>query len=206
MKYSFARTGKVDPREWEVICREMRATLDEAEVGKFTQEEFAEFFRQAIRDGWPLPHNSEMVFWNFDLPETMPSDARCDFVYRPTYLIVCTMIVGINRYPELFNLCGIRDTLARGLCACTGRGLEGHGYDATATLYENLRLFLGAGVQQFLDTFSNLCPEFTKLFNDTFEMIRDAYENGCHISDWERNFKEEQEELLKLYDAAHRRK
>lgn len=201
MKYSFERTGELDTHKWDAICAEMRATLDEALTGKYTQEEFAEFFRRAVRDAWTLPRDPQMVFWNFDRPETMPSDGRCDYVYRPTYLMMCTMVAGVNQYPELFELPGVRDAMDRGLRACTGRNFQGHGYEATAVQHENLRLFLRTGINRFIDAHPDFCEDFVNCFDLVFAMMRKAYDQGCHVADWGRNFKEEQEELLALYES-----
>lgn len=201
MKYSFKRDKTVDTIGWTKICNEMQDTLNAVIRGKYTEEELAEYFQQAIRDGEPLHKDPEMIFWGFDAPETMPADARCAYFYRPTYLIVQTMIAGINRFPDLMNVSGIRDTLARGLYGCTGRGLSGSGYEGMSILLENLRMFTLAGTKVFLSNYPDVCSKFGKMYTELIEHVRDSYNKGEHIFDWERDFTKEQEEVLNTYDS-----
>lgn len=202
MKYSFKRDKMVDTVGWSKICNEMQDTLEAVIRGEYTEEELAEYFRQAVRDGEPLRKNPEMIIWGFDAPENMPADARCEYFYRPTYLIVQTMIAGINRFPDLMNVSGIRDTLARRLYGCTGRGLSGSGYEGMCILLENLQMFTFAGVKAFLAKYPDVCPKFGTMFTELIGHVRDSYNKGEHIFDWERDFTKEQKDLLSIFDSA----
>lgn len=202
MEYAFKR----EPIEqgldaWSRVNERMERTLAKTIQKAFTRDELADFIRKAIRDGEPLGRNPEMIFWGYDEPHTMPSDGRCEFYYRPTYLMVLTLMAGILQYPDLMHISGLPDTLRRGLNGCTGRGLVGHGFDGTSELMENLNLFLNAGTKDFLDKYPELSPEFTQMFTEIIEGIRSDFENGRHIFDYEEDFKDRQKALLELYDS-----
>ena len=209
MEYTFNRKhtmtggseGQNFTREWNRITTKMRRTLDRIVDSKYTEAELASWFKKAIRDGEPLPKNPEMIFWMFGEPESMPADARCEYVYLPTYLMVLSMVAAVNRYPGLMDISGIRDTLSRGLKACTGRGLSGSGFEGMNILLENIRMFTGAGIKQFMAEYPVMSPEFREMFEDIITDIRSAYNEGRHIFDYNGNFKEKQRAALDMYDA-----
>ena len=89
----------------------------------------------------------------------MPSDARVEFIYMPTYtlaayLINCKMIL-----KDLFTK---DEELEEGfkaiLLACTGRGMTGHGYDELDGLVDALEIFLEAPLKAFLDKYGHNTP------------------------------------------------
>ena len=209
MEYFFNRKYTVNnepeghscTREWDSINTQLRNNLDGILEKKYTETELASYIKKAIHDGKPLPKNHEMIFWEFDAPESMPADARCDFVYLPTYLMVLSMVAAINQYPDLMDISGIRDTLSRGLSACGGRGLKGSGYESMEILLQNVQMFTRAGIKQFLAEHPESSLGFKEMFEGTITGIRSAYNNGVHIFDWSSDFKEIQRETVEMYDA-----
>lgn len=201
MKYTFKREDKVNLEAWDRTNRSLWKTRDAAVRGEFGEADMTDYCRQAVRDARPLSHDPKMMFWGYDEPDEMPSDARCQFFYLPTYLIVQTMIVGINRYPHLLDIPGIRDVLSRALFGCTGRGLHGSGYDAMVILLENLTMFTDAGIQKFLREHPDIGGPFGEMYEELIAQVREDYDNGRHVFDWNCDFKKEQAELLALYDS-----
>lgn len=199
MKYPFKRTVEFNIRAWAQTNHDLMATLDATISGAFDEEELADFCRQAVRDAKPLPGHPEMVFWGYDEPGTMPGDAIGGYFYLPGYLMVLIMIAGINRYPQMLELDGVRDALSRGLNGCIYGGLAGHGYDAMAILLENLMMFTKAGIRQFVHDHSDIGGSFGEMYEEAIALVRKDYENGKHIFDWARDYKKEQLELLELY-------
>lgn len=200
MMYSFTRNHEVNGPTMSEINRELKNTMEATVRGEYTEEELADYCRHAIRDGEPLPKDPNMVFWGYDAPQSMPADCRCVYFYLPTYLIVLTMIAGINRYPRLMEIDGMQDTLSRGLFACTGRGLQGSGYESYRILLENLTMFINAGILTFLRDYPGIGNTFGEIFNKRIEQIRSDYNNGQHIADWNTDFSKEQKALLELYE------
>ena len=189
-------------RQWDSINAKLRKTLDRIVDKKHTEAELASYIKKAIRDGEPLPKDHEMIFWEFDAPRSMPADARCEYVYLPTYLMVLSMAAAVNRYPGLMDLSGIRDTLSRGLNACAGRGLSGPGFESMSHLLKNVRLFIRAGIRQFLKAHPETNPKFAEMLEGIITGIRTEYESGRHIFDFDQDFREEQRETLEVCDAG----
>ena len=123
----------------------------------------------------------------------LPSDARVDFYYIPTY--VCTAILmkayllgnsnlnlsnlKITNYSNL-DLSDSKDlklsnsintklynkiekALIKGLKISTLRNLKGHGYDGFKGQIDALNIFIGGGLREFIDLHEDLSPEFTKM-------------------------------------------
>lgn len=200
--YPFTRKQKNNISEWSAINRGLQNTLKAVIRGEYTEEELAFFCRSAIRDAESQPNDANMVFWGYDKPETMPSDARCEFFYLPTYLIVLIMVAGINRYPKLSEIHDVKGTLSRGLRACVAHNLSGSGYEGYGILLENLEMFIRAGISGFLRDYPGICDDFSKVFNEQIKAVRAAYKRGEHMAGWNQDFSAEQKEVLDLYDES----
>ena len=80
---------------------------------------------RTIPDSWSVAENDD----------GMPVDARVDFVFVPTYVVVATLTRVRLDYPGIAaGISGYDDGLRRGMVFAKHRRLEGHGYDATSTL------------------------------------------------------------------------
>lgn len=72
----------------------------------------------------------------------VPSDARVDLVYNPTYLAISILARVMTDHPEISDrIPGYKDALRRGYRFSTLRGLIGHGFGAEGDRIENLELF-----------------------------------------------------------------
>ena len=122
----------------------------------------------------------------------MPSDARVEFIYMPTYtlaayLINCKMWTG-----DLFTKDEELETGFKAiLLACTGRGMTGHGYDELDGLVDALEIFLEAPLKAFLDKYGSQYPEFTKCVKSAIQTLYPIASGEAH-SPWGKS-----EELVK---------
>lgn len=199
MDYSFSREKKNNMiPHWSKVIAQMQKTRGGAIRGEYSEAEFRNFFTKAIADAEPLADQNEYVFWGFDAPNKMPSDARCDFFYRPTYIMVTTLIAGINRYPALLELPGAHETMRKSLTGCTGRNLEGHGYEAMDDLIENLKMFLEAGTLPFLEKYPAICPRFSGMLEGILKDIRQKYDHGECTFGWGKDYSREMAEVLNM--------
>lgn len=119
----------------------------------------------------------------------MPSDARVEFIYMPTYtlaayLINCKMWTG-----DLFTK---DEELEEGfkaiLLACTGRGMTGHGYDELDGLVDALEIFLEAPLKAFLDKYGSQYPEFTKCVQSAIKTLHGIAGGSVHPA-WGKSLK-----------------
>ena len=92
----------------------------------------------------------------------IPTDARVDFIYTPTYICTAILIKAYLTNPEAFNL-KAKSGLYNGLKTSTARNLSGHGYEALKGQIDALKIFQKAGLKEFLDLYPDFCPEFGEM-------------------------------------------
>ena len=140
MMYTFNREGK-EPKDWSKTNATMEHTLDLIRNGNSQEEEMKSFLLRAVKDA-AVNEEKEMAFWVYANAASMPADARCEYVYQPTYLMTLGMISIINKYPEFMKFAGVEETLRYAMNACAGRGLQGSGNEAYEGLCNNVLLFM----------------------------------------------------------------
>ena len=122
----------------------------------------------------------------------MPSDARVEFIYLPTYtlaayLIHCKMIL-----KDLFtNNNELEEGFKQILLACTARNMTGHGYEELDGLVNALEIFLEVPLKAFLSQHGSEYPEFTKCVKNAIQGLYAVAEGSVH-SPWGKS-----EELVK---------
>jgi len=100
---------------------------------------------------------------SFKLLDTyrVPSDARVDFCYMPTYygtaILMKEYLIG-KRY--------IVSELKRALKASLRCGFLGHGYEPEIGRIDAIKVFIKGGLRKFLETEREICPEFHNKVNN----------------------------------------
>ena len=114
----------------------------------------------------------------------MPSDARVEFIYLPTYtlaayLIHCKMILKdlFTNDPELEQ--GFKQILL----ACTARNMTGHGYEELEGLVDALEIFLETPIKAFLTEHGSEYPDFAKCLQNAIQTLH-AITGGEAHSPW----------------------
>ena len=117
-----------------------------------------------------------MYFLGLDEPENMPSDARVDFFYMPTYIGTAIIMKAVMKHPDLLKE---SESIIHGLLlGCTGRGFKGHGFDDFKGLIETLKVFAEADCESFISRYPEVCSEFTDLYREAMEHLRMRYNEG----------------------------
>nr|WP_295163250.1 hypothetical protein [uncultured Methanobrevibacter sp.] len=80
----------------------------------------------------------------------IPSDARVDFCYVPTYICTAALMKAYLTSPDEFAE-KEKSALIDGLKMSCVKNLRGHGYDAFKGQIDALKLFMNAGLNEFLD-------------------------------------------------------
>lgn len=130
-------------------------------VPDITKEDFAELIRFQDVDG------------SFKLLDSyeVESDARVDFCHMPTYLATAIIMKAYLHDSECLS--GKEQTiLVPALTMCCARGLCGHGYDDLSGQITAMRIFLRAGVQEFVNRYPAMCPKFTMMINSIVDKYR----------------------------------
>lgn len=175
MNCTFYRPSTVDVREYENIVGKLAHDLHMLENEKQDEWSVYSYFYALSCCAEPLKKNTNMRFLGLASPESMPSDARVDYFYRPTYLATAFMMKAVLLYPSLmdkaafldsdldFTVDTVKETLAACMLGCTGRNFDGAG---VLRLKDCLSIFENAGVVEFLEKHPEICPEFTELYRE----------------------------------------
>lgn len=195
MKYAFSREQGIE--EWEKVNEALVRNLDEIREGNCREEEMKEFLLKACNDAMEA-NNKEMVFWAYDEPERMPTDARCEYAYKPTYLMTLCMIGIINRKPELIRYSDTREVLYCALNACAGRSFIGCDNDSYQELCSNVLLFMRNGILKFMRSHPLFSVRFEGCFRNALNTIEQDRLAERFTRDCGGNCKELQDEILKI--------
>lgn len=180
MNCTFYRPKKLNLKEFDNIVGKLLYDLHLLETENNDEWTVYCYFYSLIKNVKPLVYNQKMTFLGFDDPNKMPSDARVEYFYKPTYIATAFMIKAVLLYPSLMNeetfldsdldftVDTVRKTLATTLLACTGRGFDGAG---VFKLKDCIKLFEDAGTAEFLTKYPDICPEFKELFTEAKTFI-----------------------------------
>lgn len=131
-----------------------------------------------------IRYNPKMLFYSLDDPSNMPSDARVELAYEPTYLACSVMMCAACLEPALVNEERYHLILHDGLEACTGRRFLGHGYDETDGFLTAMKIFAECDVALFVKKFPNFNEHFTNLFQEAKEYLRNDICSGKVKNAW----------------------
>ena len=102
----------------------------------------------------------------------MPSDARVEFIYMPTYGLAAYLILCKLHLKDLFTKDEELEQGFKGiLLACTGRNMTGHGYDNLNGLIDALEIFLETPLKAFLAQYGSEYPEFAKCVQNAIQTL-----------------------------------
>ena len=122
----------------------------------------------------------------------MPSDARVEFIYMPTYTLAAYLIHCKMTLKEQFTQDHELEQGFKGiLLACTARDMTGHGYEELDGLVDALEIFLTAPIKAFLAEHGSEYPEFTKCLKNAIKTLHGIAGGSIH-SPWGKS-----EELVK---------
>ena len=190
-----------------IIIKELRNIVDKLEIdfhsicsGEVGKEDLRQYAETLVSSAKPLKKNPQMLFLGLDEPERMPSDARVDFFYKPTYLGTAIMINTVLQMPDFLE--DNEKAVSGLLLACTGRGFKGHGFDDLKGMIETLRIFSEAGTADFIRKYADLCPKFTQLFTESIKQLQEMIEKNSVCNEWGEDYREEAEQVIALLDSA----
>lgn len=185
MKKTFYRPEKIDVDEFQAIVKNLMGDLGYISKGYAPEDGLVGYVGGLVADQEGLPQLPGMGFWGLAEPKKMPSDARVDFFYTPTYIATAILLNCKLNYPRVAQqVPGFDKALKEGLLATTARGFQGHGYEATDGWIEVLNIFITAKAHLFVKEYPSLCQEFTQLFNRQIESCRQALAAGNTRGPW----------------------
>lgn len=175
MKNTFYRPTEINFNEFENIIGKLEYDLHLLKSKPQDEWNVYCYFYNLSKDAQSLNGNSKMRFLGMADPRSMPSDARVDYFYRPTYIATAIMMKAVLLFPSLldwntfldseleFDPDIVKQTLASCMLGCTGREFDGAG---VLRLKDCIDIFKEADADEFLEKYPDMCPEFTKLYKE----------------------------------------
>lgn len=203
MKYGFSREGERF-NGWDRSNEELLLNLEEIRKGNCPVEEMKAFLLRAIGDA-DVREDREMAFWSYADPNGMPADTRCDYVYRPTYLMTLILVGMVNRHPDLLNFSDTEEILRYALNACTGRRFRGSGYEAYQELCKNVLLFMQNGIVEFMQKHPLFSVQFEKEFREALNGIEEDCDTDSRRGCGRKDIMDMQKEIVRLRYECRRR-
>ena len=191
---TFYRPEHVNTREFMEIVKKLESDFYMLCNDDVPEELVCTYAEALIALARPLEYNPKMYFLGLDDPNRMPSDARVDFFYMPTYLGSAIIMKAVIKHPDLLKE---HESIIQGLLrGCTGRKFSGHGYGGLKGLIETLKIFTMADCIGFIETYPEVCTEFTKLFMRSMIQIKSRLDKGELRNGWGEDYTEMAKEVL----------
>ena len=173
-----------EPRfdEFSRMLCELKEFLNEE--ADFTDKDWSENLKTIL--DFQDEDGSFKLFCSFNIP----SDARVDFCYIPTYLATAALMKAYLSEPESFTEKEIT-ALSDGLKMSTARNLRGHGYEGLKGQIEAVNIFMKAGLNEFMDLHHSLCPEFSEMIDKIVSAFADMEAQGKFTGSWGESYEDE---------------
>jgi len=133
--------------------------------------------------------------------EGMPSDARVDFVFFPTYLAISILTRVLLDYPEVpKQIPNYYEVLRKGFIFATYRKLRGHGYNAESEMIEAIKILSLGKVPKYLALNPDFCPEMLQILKDIKKELTEALEKGETKGPWGEDYTEGFKSVVKILE------
>lgn len=148
-----------------------------------------------------LMQQKEDGSWSVIDDYRVDSDVKVAYVYLPTYYATAILIKA-DLMNNFVNETNEKQALLKGLTFATGRHFMGHGFDATASLLETIRIYKNAGVYEWMNANENSAPDFCEIFHEHIREFKNRIETGNTYSDWNVDFRKDYEAEINDYEAS----
>lgn len=207
---TFYRPEQVNISEFQKIVHKLEEDFQQLNTEEIDKREVYDYVTALLTNAKPLDHNPKMYSLGLDKPDNMPSDARVDFFFMPTYIGTAIIIRAIMMYPELLedqydqkSKVQLKTILSGLLSGCTARNFTGSGYYAIEGVLKAMKLFSCAYTKAFLETYPDICPAFRKLYFDYIEIIREKAAEGSWKAGFGKDYIGQAEEVLAILDNCN---
>lgn len=173
MKLTFNANGTANTTVWLKNNEVLKEQLKSLAAGEVSEREAFDYISYIGEHLTKIKTTKGIAqFLAYDSPEIMPSDARIDFVYTPTYIVATFMMTAMVRFESIRNHNPYRDMLKEVLTATIGKDFLASGYDRFDGLIETFEIFAIGDTIAFINEYPQLNVAFTKQFNTAIEFIK----------------------------------
>ena len=159
--------------------------LDKSEMMKLVRELLG---RQKVDGSWSVIDDYRV-----------DSDIRVAYVYLPTYYATAALL-RMDIILDFEANSSEKNALLKGLEFAVGRSLYGHGFSATQSLLETLKIYKDAGLYTWMYKRENKSCVLCDVIHKHIESFKNDIKIGNTYSDWNRDFKEEFEKEVDDYE------
>ncbi|QNO15925.1 hypothetical protein HYG86_14690 [Alkalicella caledoniensis] len=185
MKNTFYRPEEINVEEFDSIVSKLNKDLMDISRGYVNEYDLKRYVEKLVEDQKDFEGNDKIGFWGLWDPNKLPTDARVEYFYMPSYIATGVLVSCKLDYPHIASeVTGFEAALEKGLLGSTTRGFQGHGYDNLDGLVKALNVFITAKTHIFIEKFPEICKEFTKLFKDSLEFCENSLQTGNTKGDW----------------------
>ena len=126
-------------------------------------------------------------------------DFRVEFAYMPTYYATAALMCADSYIQGGLNKREM-DCLKKGLHFAIGRQLFGHGFEATKTLIQTLRIYAKAGMYEWINFHAKEAAEFKAVIDRHYTNFVKCIAEEKTCSDWNRDFVDEYKQEIADYE------
>lgn len=138
--------------------------------------------------------------WAIPKDIAMPSDARIDYIYFPTYIAVAVLSLVKQDYPKIAKaIKGFDASLKAGLDFASGRDLQGHGYDSLVEALIAMEYLAIGKVFTLIKNHPDLSRKFVRATHKAVEDIENKLGDN---TGWSSIDEKKAEMALKLIEGA----
>lgn len=130
----------------------------------------------------------------------MPTDARVDFIFQPTYLVTAILSRVMIDYPEIADsIPNYAVALKKGMLFCSYRNLRGHGYEADKGAAEALTILSMGKVPLLLERDKSLSPELFEAIQNVTKDMQERLKANTAKGMWGEDLQEDFSSALETF-------
>ncbi len=152
--------------KFEGVVKKLKDDLIELTTSTVPEEEVKAYVEKALDQYIVNSHNPKMFFWQLISPDSVPSEERVEYVYKPTYYMTAILMYAVLHYESVRSIDGILNVVCGAMTACTGRRFKGHGYYSHDGVIDTLAIMKQGQAFDFMEKYPELNKEFYCLLNE----------------------------------------
>ncbi|MCB1177639.1 MAG: hypothetical protein KDK36_08690 [Leptospiraceae bacterium] len=201
----FTPFTKIDTTEMSIYVNSMYEVLIAMDKNLIPNEkdysikELTNYIKSLIKNQRNDLNNIQDGSWSVAPDTMMPSDARVDFNFRPTYIAISTLTIFNFRYPDIVNeISNFKKALKSGMLFSTYRGLSGHGYGGTYGMIDAMKILSIGKVPLYLYENPEFSPELNQIVMESIKYIQESLNSGDTKGAWGEDYREDFSSILEL--------
>ena len=167
--------NKPDFDELYRMISELENFLDEE--ANFDDEAWCENFKTLLDF-----QDSDGSFRLFD-SYRVPGDARVDFCHTPTYICTAILMKAFMTDSKAFSS-DEKSSFFHALEVSCARNFSGHGFEGLLGQIATLKIFMRAGLNEFMDVHNDFCHKFSEMISGFVCQFHDMEVNDDYLGAW----------------------